>query len=270
MDEELKYLLAVEEAGDLNPIQQSRLAELKANPQYADDLIGSVTEQYAKIAEEYTKRYKEFSEKNPFNFDEILAKETATVKQRLDPYYKQTLSDYLTGVSTKKSRGLEDQRLLLDNLQKDTDSYLGKDKIALADTLERTRQGYADAGTYFSGARLRAEGRAIGDEQTSKGDYLRGQEERKQNITSTAQRGFEDLELDQSNTKREIGSFDANGNFVPGATPTYQVQSQALSAAQQNQSLYNYQKQQYLGAPPGVDANIFAQENNNLLKGTLA
>jgi hypothetical protein len=238
--------------------------------QYADSTITSSVNTYGLSLDEYNKRYKEFDAANPFSFDDMLAKETAKVSERLDPYYEQTLNDYLTGVNLKKSRTLEDQRTLLTNLQADTESYQAKDKQALIDTLDRTRQGYADAGTYFSGARQRAEGSTVAGDQKNMADYLRGVDTQKNTINTTATRGLQDINLDQSQTQRDIGTFDANGNYVPGATPAYEIKSQALSAANQDQSLWQYQKNQYLGAPPGADYSLYANENSNLLGKTSA
>lgn len=236
----------------------------------ADSTISSSINTYGLTLDEYNKRYKEFDTKNPFSFDDMLAKETAKVGERLDPYYKQTLNDYLTGINLKKSRTLEDQRTLLTNLNADVESYQAKDKQALLDTLDRTRQGYADAGTYFSGARARAEGSTIASNQKSMADYLRGTETQKNTINQTANRGLQDINLEQSQTQRDIGTFDANGNYIRGATPAYEVKSQALSAANQDQALWQYQKNQYLGAPPGADYSLYANENSNLLGKTSA
>jgi hypothetical protein len=236
----------------------------------ADGTISTAINQYGLSLDEYQKRYKEFDTKNPFNFDDMLTKETAKVGERLDPYYKQTLNDYLTGVNLKKTRSLEDQRTLLTNLNADTESYQEKDQQALIDTLAKTRQGFADAGLYFSGAQQRAAGATTASNQTNMADYLRGQETKKNTINTTNQRTQEDINLEKSQTQRDIGSFDANGNYVRGATPAYEVKSQALSAANQDQSLWQYQKSQYLGAPPGADYSLYQTENNNLLGKTSA
>jgi hypothetical protein len=236
----------------------------------ADSTISSAINAYGLSLDEYQKRYKEFDTKNPFNFDKMLADETAKVGERLDPYYKQTLNDYLTGINQKSTRSLEDQRTLLTNLNADTESYTAKDKLALLDTLDKTRQGYADSGLYFSGARQRAEGATTASDQTNMADYLRGQDTQKNTINTNATRTAEDIALSKSQEARDVGSFDASGNFVRGATPAYEVKSQALSAANQDQSLWQYQKNQYLGAPPGADYSLYANENTNLLGKTSA
>jgi hypothetical protein len=220
--------------------------------------------------DEYQKRYKEFDSANPFNFDDMLAKESAKVKERLDPYYAQTLSDYLQGATLKSQRSLEDQRTLLTSLNADTESYTAKDKQALLDTLDKTRQGYADSGLYFSGARQRAEGKTTASDQNNMADYMRGQGEKTNTINTNATRTGQDIALANSTEKRDVGYFDNNGNYVEGATPAYEVKSQALSAANQDQSLWQYQKNQYLGAPPGADYSLYANENANLLGKTSA
>lgn len=231
----------------------------------ANSLISSAVDTYAQLADAYNTKSKQFDAANPFNFDDVLAKETASAKHRLDPYYAQTLSDYLTGINLKKTRSLEDQRTLLGNLNADTNSYEGKDKIALADTLERTRQGFADAGTYFSGARLRAEGQTVGNDQRNLTDYLRGQDAQANQINTNTQRTQQDLALEQKQQQRDLGSFDANGNYQEGATPAATVQSQSLNAANQDQNLYNYHKQAFLGTPPGVNYSDYSANNASIL-----
>lgn len=232
----------------------------------AEETMKATEAGYAKLAAEYKARYNEYDSKNPFNFDQILAEESTKVGERLDPYYKQTLTDYLKGVNVRRQRSLEDERTLLTDLQKDTDQYVGNEKMALDQTLERTRQGYADAGLYFSGAKQRAEGMATTESKRGLGDYLRGQEGRQRDVQTTTRRNMEDIQLEQSQKQRDLGSFDpTTGNYVRGVDPTYQIKSEALGEATRRQQLRDYEKSQFLGAPPGVNYSDFTSFNNRLL-----
>lgn len=234
----------------------------------ADSLLGASVQGYEQLAEEYKKRYNEYDSKNPFNFDKVLEEESTKAGERLDPYYKQTLSDYLSGVNRKKQRSLEDERTLLTNLSEDIDTYQGNERVALEDTLERTRQGYADAGNYFSGARLRAEGQAMGESEKGLGTYLKGQERRQEEIQTTATRGREDLAEEQRQRQRDLGYFDPlTGDFKRGVEPTYQIKAQAYPEAQRREQLRQYEKNQFLGAPPGVNYADFSSFGNTLLTG---
>ncbi len=243
----------------------------------ANSVIQSSIDAYTKVAEEQWKKSKEFATNNPFNFDDVLAKEYESVASRLDPYYKQTLSDYLKGVTTKRERSLENERTLLTTLQADIQDYTGNEKIALDKTLERTRQGYADAGTFYSGMRRRAEGMATSESQTGMETYLRGQGERKNQITTDTQRTGADLTLEQSMKERELGRIDpltgewltnpATGKAWRGVEPEYQIRAQALPEAERKQSLWQYEQSQYAGTPAGVNYTDWSKTMSGLLTG---
>jgi len=232
-------------------------------------------QQWSKMSE-YDKAYAE-NHGGAFDFDKLLEEEYIKVQDRLDPYYKQTLNDYLTGYNAKKQRSLEDERTLLTSVQQDIDSYTEQEKIALAETMDKTRQGYADAGLYFSGARQRAEGLTVGTEQSSLADYLRGQGEKVQARKTTTQRGIEDLNLDKQKQEREYGTLNpTTGNWetnpttgkpMLGVQEEYNIRDQGLSEAQRQQGLYQYEKNLYGGTPPGVDIGTWAKNNTNLLTG---
>src|SRR5690606_14277060 len=64
------------------------------------DYLNSVASETAKRMEEYNKKVSDFDAANPYAPDEWLADEKAQAEQRLDPYYTQTLNDYLQGVAT--------------------------------------------------------------------------------------------------------------------------------------------------------------------------
>src|SRR3990167_8392914 len=120
-----------------NPIQETRYRELLAQaglPYFAggndtntqdflsfvnssgggstglDPAGQSIFDAINKQNEKFIAKIKEFDEKNPFVYDTILEEEMKKVGQRLDPYYKQTLDDFLTSINRKRTRSLEDER----------------------------------------------------------------------------------------------------------------------------------------------------------------
>lgn len=220
----------------------------------ADQIIQASIDSYTKLADAYQAKARQFDAANPFNFDKLLEEETAKVSQRLDPYYAQTLSDYLQGVSTKRTRSLEDERSLLTELNQDVDSYTGTAKIALDTTLEKSREGYADAGLYGSGAQLRESGQAQAGSQRNVSDYLRNAQTKEQRIKTQTARMGEDLSLEERLRTRDINTDKA-----------YQTSSQALSEALRRQSQREYEKAQFTGLPPGVNPSQFANFSYNLL-----
>ena len=85
----------------------------------ADALIRQTEQAYVKQAKEYEGRLTEFEKRSPFVFDKILEAEQQKVSQRLDPYYNQTLSDFLRGIERTRTRSVEDERTLLTDSKKD-------------------------------------------------------------------------------------------------------------------------------------------------------
>lgn len=220
----------------------------------ADQIIQASIDSYTKLADEYQAKVKQFDANNPFNFDKLLEEETAKVSQRLDPYYVQTISDFLQGINTKRSRGVEDERTLLTELSQDVDDYTGSAKIALDSAVERSREGYADAGLYGSGSQLRDEGQAKAASERTVADYVRGAERQGSRIKTQTARSMEDLALDERLGKRDIER-----------EKSYQISSQSLSETLRRQQQREYEKAQFTGLPPGANPSQFANYSYNLL-----
>lgn len=246
--------------GDLDGTngQQVLINEISGGSGASDpvaSLLQSITDDYTRKLEDYTKKTKEFDEKNPFVFDEILGQEKAKVKQRLDPYYEQTLTDFLTGVNIKRSRSLEDERTLLTEVQEDVDRVEGEEKLRLEDALERSREGFADAGLYTSGMRLRDQGRE--ETQTGKNlaDTLTKQKRAEDQIQTGTRRIGEDLSLQEKLQRRDLSR-----------EKSYQTETQALAETTRRQSQREFEKGQFTGTIPGVNPTTYQSGlYNNLL-----
>src|SRR3990167_491137 len=111
----------------------------------AEDIIG---EEIKRIKEQVD-FIKEFTEKNPFAFDELLARQIS--QEKFKPYYEEILSDFVEPLQTKITRSGEDQTRLLGELTRK--EILGETQKSreLEQTIESARQGFAGAGLLGSG-----------------------------------------------------------------------------------------------------------------------
>lgn len=217
-------------------------------------MLQSIMDDQTKKLEEYTRKSKEFDTKNPFIFDEMLGVERTKVKERLDPYYEQTLSDFLTGVNIKRSRSLEDERTLLTEVQEDVDRIAGDEKLRLTDAIERSREGFADAGLYTSGARLRDQGREEAQSGKTLADTLTKQERAKKQITTQTGRLGEDLALEERLKRRDLSQEQS-----------FETESQALAETQRRQQQREFEKGQYTGPYPTINPSTYQSGLFNLL-----
>lgn len=198
---------------------------------------------------EYNAKVKEFDEKNPFNFDQVLVEEKAKATQRFDPYYNQTLGDFITGIERKRSRSIEDERTILKETQADVDYYQGREGINLQNALEQSREGFADSGLYGSGKQLRAGGQLEEESGSRIDNFMAGTEKRIDRTKQLRTRLEEDLTLEEKLKRRDLEK-----------EKEYNVESAGLSGRLERQQQREFERQQYTGAPPGVDPLSY---NNN-------
>lgn len=268
-DTELMQLWKIQnEGGGLNPVQKTKFEQLlqqaglapgsspsnsmplDATGQYIADTVG-------KLDEKYFAKIKEFNTNNPFKYDEVLAQEVTKAGTRLDPYYKQTLDDYTKGINLQKSRSLEDRDRTLSNLNADLDTYKEETKNNLMDALEKSRQGYADVGNYFSGAQAKTTakvGLASGDALDK---YTKGKEESMNTAKLTDTRNQQDSTLKQTMFERGVGKYNPDGTFTRGADSEAQVRSQAIGEVGVRQQQRQFELGAYAGPPPGADQNAY-------------
>lgn len=140
----------------------------------AQQIIDIATQTQAKA----NQAFKDYSASNPFNYDQVLAQKTQEAKQQLDPYYNETLSDYLLGVTRKVQNSATDTRDLLGELSSQNQSYGRDTQLKLKEAIDKAGQGFADAGLFDSGARMRDEGLNTATSQNATSDFLRGQDYR--------------------------------------------------------------------------------------------
>lgn len=235
----------------------------------------SILDAMNKKNEQFIGKIKEFDEKNPWVYDEILAEEMAKTGQRLDPYYKQTLDDFLTSINRKRTRSLEDERRTLSEISMDTQDYTKENKLALEDALEKSREGYADAGLYSSGVRMRAEGRLGVDSQDTLADYTKGQERRVGDLKLKTSREFEDYATTQGEFERDVGAYDPTGKFVRGVSlggrpvgtrSEAEVRQYAMAEIPVRQQQREFERRQFAGPPAGADQAAYYLDTYSLLQ----
>jgi hypothetical protein len=229
--------------GDLegSPGQQQLLAELggsvSGNP--ADDLISAVrqsTLEFFKPFEEAAGRSKEFDEKNPFAFDEALAK--ASAQKRFDPFFDAELNEFITGVERQRSRTIQDEEKLRRELSITSDQFVGRAKRNLEETLRASREGFAGAGLFQSGRRTREEGLARIEEGESTGDFLRSQRLRGEESGLRQTRMGEDIDLKRKREERLLGARRETALRTD-------IETQRGEAQQQRE----FERQQFVGFP---------------------
>lgn len=159
---------------------------------------------FQKLINEANQRYGDYRQANPFVFDEVLSQKTTEAKEQIDPYYNETLGDYLTGVQRKIQRGEQDTRDLLAELNADTSSFTRDLQFSLNENLNKAREGYAGAGLFDSGQRLRQEG-ILGYEAGNKlGDFTRGQQFKQNQLQTGLNRSLEDIALGKKQDVRNL------------------------------------------------------------------
>lgn len=198
-----------------------------------DELINGAL---GKQIEEYKKRAGEFDAKNPFAFDEALAKQSAG--ELFDPYYKQLLDDYVQGVERQRSKGINDERALLDELSADAMSFTGRTKRMLDRAINASEQGQANAGTFFSGERMAEAGDLKVESQASMTDFLRKQEYRTGQVKSDTQNFLDALSQEQRMKTRDV---QTQRNFDVSS----EVERARTAAARKRE----IEREQYIGMP---------------------
>lgn len=165
--------------------------------------LASILESFTRRQDERNAIVTQFTAKNPFVFDEVLAQKTLQAREQLDPYYNQQLSDYISGIEKQKGRSLEDSRLLLSELSQDASQYKEDSAVKLELALDRAGQGATEVGLYNSGAGKRQEGLLKRDQNLGLGNYNQDVERQTGNINRTLSRSLEDMQRESNIFQRD-------------------------------------------------------------------
>lgn len=150
--------------------------------------------------------FKDYRASNPFTYDEYLSSTAMPqAKEQLDPYYNESLSDYLLGVTRKTQRSQADTRDLLGELAATSESYGRDTQLKLTETMNKARQGFANVGLFESGARFReAEGLPTTVAQNEMTDFTRRQDLRRRTAETGLGRTLEDISLAKKQDVRNL------------------------------------------------------------------
>lgn len=215
---------------------QSYLSSPERMAQKAIDDAKKATEEFFKPYEEAAARSKEYDEKNPFTFDEALAR--ASAKERFDPYYDSELNDFVTGISRQRERGTQDEEKLRQEISTDTEKYVGRAARDLNDAIQASNEGYAGAGLFFSGQRTRREGQ-IG---------IKGNEAIS-DIQTEGQRKIDESQTRQGRLLEDLASSEATGRRKLAADKETAILGDIEGQRKEQLQQRELGRQQYVGYP---------------------
>jgi len=173
-----------------------------------------------------------YENKNPFSFDEALARQAATAEY--SPYYTRTLQDYTQNVQKKTTRSAEDLKSTLNFLAGSKEYFTGTNRKVLEQSLRNTAQGYEGKGLYMSGASKR-DLQDIQEENKSKvSEYERGYQEDVRSAKLGDTRTSEDLAYELGQTTRDIGEQQK-----------YAIESGVLTRKNEAREEYSAARQKY-------------------------
>lgn len=169
-----------------------------------DPIAQSIEDSFRRLQQEVVKRFGEYKGGKPFKIDEVLADKTKQASEQIDPYYNETLSDYLTGVTRKISRSTQDTQDLVTELTADTRQYTEQSRQNLSEAILKAQEGFADAGLFDSGSRLRTEGLATANSANNLANFNRGQDFKIGQAQTGLNRNLEDIGLNKKIDVRNI------------------------------------------------------------------
>ena len=161
----------------------------------ASEYISSIADLIGKVPEPY-------ETKNPFFFDEQLAREASTAEYA--PYYQELLSDYVANIERTKSRSSKDLKRTLDFLGGGKEYFLGRERRLLDKAIKNTSEGYAGRNLFFSGAREKDIRELKEESEEGVSEYMRGYGYKTGEAELTHERTLEDEALKQKFYTRDI------------------------------------------------------------------
>lgn len=191
----------------------------------ADDILKPVMD---KIKDQVS-FLKDYTSKNPFIFDETLARTMA--KEKYKPYYTEVLADFVNPLKEQITRSTSDETRALGELTRQTNLGLNQKNRDLQDALDMANEGFAGSGLLGSGVANRAVGRTKiqGDEAIQ--DFADTQKFREQSLQTTAERERSDINRLISNKERDI--------FGTGREYDTKVAQDVEAQKGQNQKIYS-------------------------------
>lgn len=155
-----------------------------------------ITDSFTKLNTEAIAKFGEYKKNNPFALDQVLAAKTTLAAEQIDPYYNETITNYLTGINNKIQRSKEDAQMVLDELGTQSSLFTERTGASLTKAIENARSGYAESGLLSSGAALGATGETTVASGENLSDFLRGNELSQKKTTMGLSRDLTDIGLE--------------------------------------------------------------------------
>jgi hypothetical protein len=203
------------------PPQAQSQPQTSANP--LDDVNKMIQDAFTNLNTEANRLFGEYNKNRPFNLDLVLAESGKQAAEQIDPYYKESLNTYLTGVERRITRSKEDAETVLGELSEQTKSYSKDLQDKLASATEQAEEGFANVGLLESGKALRTEGQIEVEGQNQLTDFLRGQGLRQDRTGQGLTRGLEDIGMERTGNVRDI----ERERFTQGQLRTNQLAQEA-------------------------------------------
>lgn len=166
----------------------------KSPEEYAQAIIDS----QEKLIQEETNFLKDYLAKNPFAFDELLAKQSAT--EEYTPYYTELLNDYIEDINVKRQT-IEDDKRLSEYL---SERSAEKTSREYEQAIASAEEGFAGSGMFFSGIKDRTGGLLniektgeLADIATKEGYAQRGYERQLGVLDTAEERQRRDIEREK-------------------------------------------------------------------------
>jgi hypothetical protein len=164
-----------------------------------EQVNSAIQNSFQKLQNDVVQKFGQYQAGKPFKIDEVLADKRASAKEQIDPYYDQLLGDYLTGVTRKINRGVDDTRDLLNELNTSSNQYLQDSTINQDNSINTAQNSYAENGLSGSGDALNAEGQIKQNTNENNATMLRKTAAQTKNLTTGLARNTQDINTDKTN-----------------------------------------------------------------------
>jgi len=224
----------------------SLLSARSSSSSSPDDYLNTIKQSVLDIIkprQESEEKFGKYLQDNPFTFDEALAR--ASAEERFDPFYQAELRDFEEGINKARGRTSADEEALRKELTTQTENFVGRTRRQIDEALEASKEGFAGAGLFFGGERLKREGRTQVSGEEEIGDFVRGQDLRQQESQLRQDRTFEDIASREKTTRRTLGAARETDILTDVSGQRAEEEKRRL-----------YEAGQYAGAPISSSSGI--------------
>lgn len=145
--------------------------------------------------EEETRFLEQYTEENPFVFDEELARRSVTAEY--EPYYTELLEDYVQDIDRQRET-VQDEAGLLSTLKR---IDLSEQSRAYTNAVESAKEGFAGQGMFFSGIKSKN----LGQREIARGEEQEETAARYGTQERALERRERGLDIKESRERRRLG-----------------------------------------------------------------